>query len=169
MKADLPEVEESTRIYRAIDVEKLLVIYQENSFFEEEIAFADSNFFEVLTYEFIAGNQATALDQPFSVVLSDKIATKLFGSQNWLDKTIKISSRFGEEEYQVTGVFDSQKYRSHLSNDFYVAGNSGQIGRTYYDTQEWGAMNIYGTYVRLQEGTDIAAFTTHLNLSLIHI
>jgi len=159
MQADFPEVLESTRIYKVIDVEKFLVSYKGNSFFEEKIAFADSNFFEVLTYHFIQGEKTTALDQPFSVVLSDKMAKKIFGPQNCIGETLQISSNYGEEQYQVTGVFDSQKYRSHLSNDFYIASNSGQIGDRFYDLQEWGSMNIYGTYIKLQERTEPDTFT----------
>ncbi len=77
MKADLPEVLESTRIFRA-GTEHFLIAYEDQSFFDQRITFADSNFFDVLTYEFIVGDRATSLDQPFSVVLSDKIASKLF-------------------------------------------------------------------------------------------
>jgi len=159
MEADLPEVLESTRIYRAIGVEKYLVTYKEHSFFEKKIAFADSNFFNLLTYDFLQGDKTSALDQPNSVVLSDKIANKLFGSNKGIGETIQVSSGFGEEQYQVTGIFDSKKYRSHLSNDFYVASNSGAIGAEYDNLQEWGGMNMYCTYVKLQEDTDIAAFT----------
>ena len=162
MQADLPEVLESTRIYSAGN-EQLLIAHEDNSFFEERVTFADSNFFEVLTYEFMAGDRATALDQPFSVVLSDRMASKLFDSQNGIGKTITIGSSYGEEKYQVTGVFDSQKYHSHIASEVYVAGNSGQIGDNFFDLQEWGAMNMYYTYVRLQAGTNIEQFTTHLN------
>lgn len=162
MKADLPEVLESTRIYSA-GTEDFLISHEEKSFFEQRVTFADSNFFDVLTYEFIAGDRATALDHPFSIVLSDKMASKLLGSQNWIGKFLTIGSSYGEEKYQVTGVFDSRKYRSHIASDFYVASNSGQIGIQFYDLQEWGAMNMYYTYVRLRSGTDIEQFTVHLN------
>jgi len=42
---------------------------------------ADSTFFRMFTYNFIEGNAATALNNPKTVVLSEEIAQKLFGSQ----------------------------------------------------------------------------------------
>lgn len=154
MKKDFPEVIESARIYKVPDVDKFLLRHEDQSYFEKRGAFADSNFFELLTYKFVTGDKYTALDQPFSVVLSDKLSEKLFNEQNPLGKTIQISSSWGENDYKVTGVFDSRIYRSHLEGEFYVSGMSGNIGRRFYRLQEWGGNNLFYTYIRLQDGTD---------------
>jgi putative ABC transport system permease protein len=154
MKKDFPEVTEATRIYKVPHVDKFLLKYEDQSFFEKRGIFADSNFFEVLTYEFIKGDQSTALDQPFSVVISDKISQKLFGNEEAIGKTIQINTSWGEDDFQITGVFDSEKYRSHLDGSFYISGMSGRIGRRFYRLQEWGGNNLYFTYIQLQNGTN---------------
>ena len=154
LKKDFPEVIESTRIYKVPDVDKFLLQYQDQSFFEKRGIFADSNFFELLTYEFIVGDKTIALDQPFSIVLSDKLSEKLFKDENPLGQTIQLSSNWGQDNYKVTGVFDSQKYRSHLEGDFYVSAMSGNIGSRFYRLQEWGGNNLFYTYIQLQEGTN---------------
>lgn len=162
IKKDFPEVLESTRIYRAPGVDKFLLKFENQSFFEKQGIFADSNFFEVLTYEFVEGNKTTALDQPFSIVLSDEISKKLFGENNPIGKTIQVNSSWGENDYQVTGVFDKEKYQSHLEGDFYISGTSGNIGRRFHNLQEWGGNNLFYTYVKLQKGTNPETLTSKL-------
>lgn len=162
MKKDFPEVVESTRIYKVPDVDKWLLTYEDQSFFEKIGVFADSNFFDVLTYDFLLGNPETALQNPFSVVISDEVATKLFGDENAIGKTIEINSSWGENDYQITGVFDSKKNKSHLEASIYISGMSGNIGRRYYHLQEWGGNNLFYTYIRLKEGTNPQAFTAKI-------
>ena len=57
----------------------------------------------------------------------------------------------GQDEYRVTGVFDEQKYRSHLEAGFYASGQGGSIGREFYQLDEWAGMNLYYTYIQLNE------------------
>jgi putative ABC transport system permease protein len=55
------------------------------------IIIAQPQFFDVFHYRWLAGNAATALNEPFKVVLSEKEATKYFGPQNpdqWLGRKV---------------------------------------------------------------------------------
>ncbi|MEM6316020.1 MAG: ABC transporter permease [Bacteroidota bacterium] len=163
LQADFPEIEASARICQVFDVEKFLVNYNNQAYFEERVVFADSNFFELLTYEFLQGDRNTALDQPFSVVLSSAMAKKLFGKDNPIGETIEISSHYGgQKDYQVTGVLNDQKYRSHIEGDFFISARSGAIGKAYFDLQEWAGLNLFYTYVRLRPETNVAALTAAL-------
>ncbi len=162
LKKDFPEVEEAARIYKVPDVDKWLLKYEENSFYEKLGAFADSNFFEVLTFDFLKGDASTALDQPYSIVISDKVASKLFGDEEPIGKTIEVNCSWGENDYQITGVFDSDKYQSHLNASLYISGMSANIGRRFYRLQEWGGNNLFFTYIRLQEGADPNLLTAKL-------
>lgn len=152
MQADFPEVIKSARVYKVPDVTKWLLKYENQAFFERNGIFADSTLFEVLTFEFLQGDKTTALDEPFSVVISKEIAKKLFGEADPMGKTIEINSSWGENEYKITGVFDRNKYASHLAGNFYVSGMSGNIGRRFHRLQEWGGNNLYYTYIQLQDG-----------------
>lgn len=159
LQKDFPEIVESARICQVFDVDQFLIKYQNQSFFEDKVIFADSNLFELLTYEFIKGDKTTALDEPYAVVVSDKTASKLFGNENPIGQTIEISSNYGADNYQITGVFDSQKYQSHIDGDFYISARSGNIGKRFYRLQEWAGLNLFYTYVKLQPETDITALT----------
>lgn len=153
MQEDFPEVIQTARVNKIPNVTKWLLKYDDEAFFETNGIFADSTLFEVLTFDFLKGDKTTALNQPFSVVLSKKVAQKLFGNDEPIGKTIEIGSSWGNNEYKVTGVFDKNKYSSHLAGNFYVSAMSGNIGRRYYRLQEWGGNNLFYTYITLQEGT----------------
>src|SRR5678815_3204592 len=111
MQMEFPEIEKSARLLKTFAEDKTLLQYKPGngelrSFYESNGYMADSSFFEVLTYHFEEGNAVTALAEPNTVVLSDEIATKIFGNESALNKVIHISSSTnGDNDFRVTGVF----------------------------------------------------------------
>lgn len=84
--------------------------------FREHYAFSvDPDVFQVLDLAFIKGNPITALRQPNSVVLTETIAHKYFGTNEVLGEILKTVSNSGDfETYQVTGVIEDIPDNSHL-------------------------------------------------------
>ncbi|MGB3464329.1 MAG: ABC transporter permease, partial [Cyclobacteriaceae bacterium] len=84
---EFPEVEEIVRVFRTTGQ----VVYQIDgeNFQEREWYITHRNFFEVFDFEMIAGDRTTALDEPFSLVVNQSTATRLFGSENPIGKTIE--------------------------------------------------------------------------------
>ncbi|NRB47597.1 MAG: ABC transporter permease [Saprospiraceae bacterium] len=162
IRADFPEVVQSARLIKAPNVDKYLLKYEDRAYFEEKGIYADSTLFQILTYDFVAGDPAHALDQPMSIVLSTSIAEKLFAAVNPIGQSIKVESLWGDELYEVTGVFDPSTYSSHIDAEFFLSMNSGALGRRFYRLQEWGGNNLFYTYLQLQPGTDRTAFEAKL-------
>ncbi|NKB32661.1 MAG: FtsX-like permease family protein [Pseudomonadales bacterium] len=154
IKRDFPEVLDSTRIFKAPAVEKFLITVQDIAFFEEKVLFADPSFFNLLNYNFLAGNADSALDQPFSVVITDEIALKLFPGQSALGQSIEIESIWGTDLYSITGVIEKNAFRTHIDGDYYVSSMSGALGDRFFELQEWGGNNLFYTFVQLQAETD---------------
>lgn len=73
--------------------------------------FADPEFLEVFQYELQYGNPQTALTEPYSVVLTQKTARKLFDQENPVGEIIKVG-KLGE--YKVTGVLKDRHEKSHI-------------------------------------------------------
>ncbi|MCU0418557.1 MAG: ABC transporter permease [Cyclobacteriaceae bacterium] len=73
--------------------------------------FADPEVLEVFDYELEAGDAATALIQPFTVVLTRQAAHKLFANENALGQTIKVGDL---GTYTVTGILKETDHKSHL-------------------------------------------------------
>lgn len=85
--------------------------------FRQEYSYAvDSNVFDVFDFELIAGNPKTALDQPYSVVITEKIAKKYFGDDDPMLKTVDIAP-LDEAHFQahvVTGIMKDLLGNTHL-------------------------------------------------------
>ena len=77
LKTAYPEIEDAVRI----DPEGGgIITYQEKKLNTPDIIFADNSLFKIFTYHFLYGNATTALSNPQSIVISESLADKLFGS-----------------------------------------------------------------------------------------
>ena len=151
---DYPEVEMAARLLPAPGVSQYLIKKEDRSYFEERGYYADSTFFRTLTYDFVEGDPQTALGEPLTVVLTKRLADKLFANKNALNQTIKIGDQWGENDFKVTGVVDDKKYRTHIDGNFYMNMRSGAVGQHFYALPEWAGNNLFHTYIKLAPGAD---------------
>src|SRR5579872_4564620 len=82
IKRDFPEVVQFTRLIPTglLGNGKNLLKYHEKSFYEKDLVYVDSTFFDVFSYHFVYGkNTSDLLAQPYSLVLQKPVAIKLFG------------------------------------------------------------------------------------------
>jgi putative ABC transport system permease protein len=166
LKADMPEVEQSTRLLKFPTLDKMLLKYQHGGdskqFYETNGYYIDSTFFQIFTYDFKYGNALTALNEPNSVVISEEVAEKMFGNENPVGKPISIGLPFGNFNYSVTGVFKDASLKSHIPAHFFLSMRNGDIGNWVDGQTNWATNNIFYTYVKLKEGTDPKAFEKKL-------
>src|SRR5215469_2516569 len=84
---DYPDIEQMTRLdYRA----DILVKKGNENIQDHHAVFADSTFFNVFTVPMIAGDPATALNDPSAIVIDETTARKYFNSTDVLGKTLTI-------------------------------------------------------------------------------
>ncbi len=166
LKTDIPEVEQSTRLLKFPSLDKMLLKYEHagnlNSFYETNGYYVDSNFFQIFTYEFIAGNASSALKEPGSLVISKAIAKKLFGNENPLNKTVVIGLPYGNFNYTVRGVFNDLHIKSHIPAHFFLSMRNSDVWTWVENQSNWATNNIFYTYVKLKEGSDPVAFEKKL-------
>lgn len=162
MQQEFPEIEETVKLLGLFGEDKTLLRYQGNnaspvSFYENKGYLTDPGFFRFFQYHFMEGDPNSALNLPNTVVLSDKIAAKLFGNQSALNKVIHISSSTnGESDVTVTGVFKSETRPTHINGQFFLAYRGGEMER-YVNRQPGLAYNnMFFTYLKLKKGTDAA-------------
>ncbi|MBV4358534.1 ABC transporter permease [Pinibacter aurantiacus] len=161
LKQYFPEVEQSTRLFVNMVAAKTLLQTHEDgkiaqSIYEDNGYAVDSTFFDVFTYRFAAGNPATALQEPNTIVLSENTAQKLFGSESAINKTVTVGGTTGNgEPFKVTGVFKSENSRSHINANFFVPISSGWVGQFLRgNTLNFSYNNMFYTYLRLRPGTN---------------
>ena len=89
-------------------------IRSEYKILDTQSFFADENFFNVLGFQLESGNQETALMEPYSVVLSRKMADLLFPDQNAVGQTVDFEDH---GNYKVTGVVATPPGNTHIQFD----------------------------------------------------
>src|SRR5215218_1013129 len=133
MQQDFPEIEASARVLKLFRDDKTLLQVKERSGqiksqYETSGYLADSSLFQVLTFQFKEGNPKTALLEPQTVVLSEDITSKLFGSASAIRKVIHISSSTnGDHDFKVTGVFKTPSAPSHFDARFIMSFGGGDM------------------------------------------
>jgi putative ABC transport system permease protein len=168
LKKEFPEVVRSTRLGGIMDDKTLFSVTapsgEVRSFLESKIALADGEFFKLFTYDFKEGSPAHALEEPYSVVVSEEIARKYFGDAPALGRTIHInSSSNGEFDYRVTGVFRPMPSPSHIDQEIFITFAGGNMEKYINRNPTNFAMNnMFATYIQLLPGTDPARFQAKL-------
>lgn len=85
----IPGIETTTHIAR-LGRDNIRNPASRQNMLQETITTADENFFKVFDFDFISGNKATALKEPYSVVLTEEMARKVFGNIDVLGKQVLI-------------------------------------------------------------------------------
>ncbi len=125
------------------------VIRHEDRFFGEDgLAFADPSFFTMFTFRFIEGEPSRALPSPNSIVITQRMATKYFGDENPMGKTLQVDGRVN---FNVTGVIENVPRNSHVEFDFVAPFSAAKEFDMAVDG--WHSY-AYRTYVLLAENAN---------------
>ncbi len=108
LKDEYPEVEEYVRI---IIQPNVYFEREEDAFKEDSIAFADSTVFKIFTIPFIAGDPSSALNDPYTMVVSESLANKYFGTLDVIGESMKA---LDGSNYTITGVFEDLPDNVHM-------------------------------------------------------
>lgn len=167
IKNDLPEVEQITRLLTFPDISTMLLKYQslsgEKQFLEPNCFYVDSTFFQVLSYDFIYGDANTALNEPNSMVMHDKMAMKFFGTTNAVGKIVILNTPFGEMNYTVKGVYRSATNKTHIPTGYFLSMRNSDMWNWVQNQTDWTSNNVFFTYVKLKPGTHAQQFEKKLN------
>lgn len=152
LRDNYPEVKNAVRFF---GIGESLYKNGDKQFTEEEFYLADSTVFDMFSYEFMQGDINTALDKPFSIVLTEKVAIKYFGdAASALNQTLQNQQN---QDYKVTGVIRDVPLNSHFRFDALISRNSMP------DYQgSWGNFGVY-TYIQLPENYDLAKLYASLS------
>ncbi len=149
MLQDYPEVIDMCRI----DYAQLSVEDKNKSRINEIIHFADSSFFNVFTFPLERGDPATALVEPYSMVISGEYAKKYFGDEDPMNSVIRVDWEGEMRSFKVTGVFAALPHNKHFH---FQMVSSFSTMHDVYDSEtlsSWVSNYLY-TYVLLRHRTD---------------
>jgi putative ABC transport system permease protein len=86
-------------------------------FIENKVIAVDSSFFDIFSFHLIQGDPESALEEPYSIVLTKEMAEKYFGNEDPMNQTIRINQKF---DFRVTGIADQYPDNSTIKFDFLI-------------------------------------------------
>ena len=116
IKAEIPDIVNETDYSPLPESFKPFLQYKEKGF-EENFALTDPHFFEVFSFKFIKGNPQTAFNDPNSIVMTERMADKYFGSANAIGKSLTITFLGQKKILKVTGVIDNIPHNTYFQKD----------------------------------------------------
>lgn len=146
---DLPEVEGTLRI----DVSGAVVKSEDQQFVEQGILATDPSFFDFFDFKLLKGNPATALSEPYTVVISEQTAKKYFGDRDPINQSLRILQYDPEgngAEYKITGIIEEGPVHSHFDYSMLISFKTIEVAEPESLTDEGWRNNEYYTYILLK-------------------
>ncbi|MGB3151858.1 MAG: ABC transporter permease, partial [Maribacter sp.] len=148
LKEEFPEVLDYVRFYY---FEKMTFQLGERILEQPLGSLADPSYFDIFNYPLLKGEKETVLSQPYSIVLSESFAKKLFGSEDPIQKTISAYREGEKAVLTVTGIMADMPKTAHYRNTYLI---SYETQKTWTEWGErahelnWNANNYY-TFLKI--------------------
>jgi putative ABC transport system permease protein len=113
---------------------------------ETRVIWAGKDFFKVFTVPVVAGNAQGALDEPNTIVISQRIAEKFFRGENPVGQTLTLDNKIVAK---VTAVYEDMPSASHFHFDIIISMEGLNEAKNPNFLS-----NNFQTYVLLREGAD---------------
>src|SRR5215510_12092282 len=143
--SEFPEIQKMTRL---LNNGTTPLRYKDKLINEPNVYFADENLFKVFSVDVVKGNPNTALNDPFSVMLTEETAKKYFGDEDPINKVLRANNQF---DVKVTGVYEPFPENSHMHPGMLVSFNTLKDSAVYGEKNletNWGN-NSFFTYILL--------------------
>ncbi len=160
LRTDFPQLKNVAAIFAIFGTQVTVVdssITENKKFLEDGLFFAEPQFFEIFNFPWVAGDPKTAMSEPNTVALSQKIADKYFG--DWkiaMGKTIRIGSR---TVCKVAGIMKDPPANTDFPLQIVASFLSGRNAKSTDWVSSYSDLN---TYVVLPESESVAAFNSSL-------
>jgi putative ABC transport system permease protein len=163
---DFPEVEDAVRLYAPID---LVAKYagKTHQYPRGPVFAADPRFLRMFDFPMVKGDRATALDTPFSLVVSEEMARRYFSGEDPMGKVITFENRVYTGDFTVTGVIRTPE-NSSLKIDMVFSSRTPMPSTAYQrETWEnWVPTSAFPpgclTFIALREGIDAEVLESRL-------
>jgi putative ABC transport system permease protein len=160
LNEEVPEVEVAARVRR---MTKTVITDAENQAVKEDNAFyGDPEIFDIFNWSLLEGDKSSVLDEPYSVVLSHKIARKYFGSNDATGQILTINNN----PYKITGVMKDLPANTHLNCEILVSYTTVEALGEYPD-KPWNVWGDDYNYIVLKENVPAENIHEKLNRLLI--
>jgi putative ABC transport system permease protein len=164
LKREFPEVIETVRIRKIEGGGKKYVGYRDKKYYEPRFFFSEPSIFTVFNFPLIKGDPATALDDPYSIVLTEETAKRYFGNEDPMGKTMEADP-YNDGElmlFRITGIAENVPSNSHFHFDFLASYSSLRE-----NTDEFNGFYQHFTYLLLSDKSAAESLNNKL-LGFLH-
>lgn len=120
----------------------------------EDVLSVDSSFFHLFPVPMVEGDPKTCLTDPNTLVISESLALRLFGTiDNIVGKNLLLSNR---DSWKISGIFESIPSTTHFKADILRSLNGNE--EIASSPPFWASNNNFHTYLLIREGVDFEEF-----------
>jgi len=153
LKDDYPEIENTVRF----DMHEELVMHNSQQLLQPGILLTDPSIFDVFSYTLTKGDVHSALNEPYSIILTQSTAKKYFGDSNPMGKILIIymnDSTGRGASYTIKGVMPDPPKNAHFTFTMLASFKTVEVANPDVLTVDgWGDASFY-TYLLLKKGVD---------------
>ena len=146
VKDELPEVEETVRIFNFFNNGTFQLKYGDKKYEETKVFFVDPSFFKIFTSEFLYGSPEESLTKPNSAVVTETIAEKYFGSADQAVGKILQPEGANSQPIEITAVCKDWPENSHFTFNLLLTTS----GNDNFDQINYVGFSAY-TYLLLNK------------------
>ncbi len=159
LNTEIPEIEVAARIRH--NSEMIILGEQNEEYKQSHIFHADPEVFDIFSWDLLEGEPSTVLSEPFSAVVTQKIAKKYFDNDESVGKTLNIDGNL----YRVTGLLKDFPPNTHLECEILVSyATVHSLGK--YASQPWTQWGDDLTYFVLKENSSLGSVAEKVNALL---
>lgn len=151
IKNKISGIKSITRIFP--EWRTLLIDNNGNKFSESKIAYVDTSFFSVFSFDLIAGDYKS-FSGPQTIILTKSLSKKYFGDITPIHKNIIINSH----EYTIVGLIDDFPANSHFNYNMLVSFSTIDKGKNLF--YEGGS---FFTYFKVEEKVNIESLQAQID------
>jgi putative ABC transport system permease protein len=152
LQTELPEVVDATSFTPLPEPFKVYLEYQ-NRGFEENIALAEPQFFNIFSFDFKEGDPQSAFEDPNSIIITERMRQKYFGDKNALGESMALTLLGQKSTLKVTGILKNVPRNSHIQREFFIPI---EFLKTYgINWDSWYSQTV-NTYIQTQGKIDVS-------------
>jgi len=157
LKNEISDIKESVRVMNAGTA---MYTYQGKQFVDP-ISYADAGYYTLFNFPLIKGNPKTALEEPYTMVITEKIAKKYFGNDDPIGKILKVENSY---DCRITGVAKDLPLNTDIGKEVLLSYNTfaENVKKGGGSLDQWYNFNDNTTYVQLPEGISMHKMNAQL-------
>ena len=157
LAANFPEMESATRF----DNLSSNVNRGDQNIYQENMMIVDSTFFDLFSFQAVAGNLEGVLNDPNSIVMSESAAQRHFGEENPMNQVLRIQ----DNDFKVAAIVNDLPVNTHFEAEVFIPMSTGINWYGAWVTELFTGTSHY-SYFKLAEGIDPSELETRINTFL---